>query len=176
MAAQISSDAVSELKHRLQNISSGIQGIINALDGFTYGGCKVDEIYTADTLVSLGQSVMSARSYCLLSQNEADAASYFSSLIHPNTDTIFQPPVIDYGVTGNHPDIAISSPGLYAYFKTKFKEDDIRDIEANKKENDANNKRYQEEAESKKKVHRRLKTIFCMEKAEISAAGMEEVK
>lgn len=156
MAAQISSDAVSELKQRLQNISSGIQGIINALDGFTYGGCKVDEIYTADTLVSLGQSVMSARSGRLLSQNEADAASYFSSLIHPNTDTIFQPPVIDYGVTGNHPDIAISSPGLYAYFKTKFKEDDIRDIEANKKENDANNKRYQEEAESKKESSQKI--------------------
>ena len=171
MAAQISSDAVNELKQRLQNIRTGIQEIIHALDEFTYGGCRVDEIYYADTLVSLGRSVMPARSGRLLSQNEADAASYFSSLILPNTDTVFQPPVIDRGVTGNHPDITINTPGLYAYFKTKFQEDDIRDIEAKKKENDANNKRYKEEAESKKESSQKIENDILQGKGTDISGG-----
>lgn len=150
MAAQINREAVNELRQRLSNIRSDLQNFLNALDQFTYGGRKVDEIRNADTLVSLGCSVMPGRSSRSISQNEADAASYFPLLIHPDTDAVFQVPDIDYGINGNHPDLTVNPPGLYAYFKTKFKENDVSNIEARKKENDENNKKYEDQANGEK--------------------------
>lgn len=150
MAAQINRDAVNELKQRLVNIRSDLQNFLKALDQFTYGGRKVDAIHNADTLVSLGCGVMPARSRRLLSQNEADAAAYFASLIHPDTDAVFQAPNPDPGVNGSHPDLTVNPPGLYAYFKTKFNENDASNIEAKKKENDEKNEKYKEQANSEK--------------------------
>lgn len=150
MAAQINSDAVNELKRRLQNIRTDIQNFLGVLDQFTYGGRKVDTIHNADALVSLGRSVMPVRSGRLLSQNEADAAAYFAALIHPDTGAVFREPVMDSRVSGNHPDLTVNPPGLYAYFKAKFTEKDIQDIEASKKDNDNRNEEYKQKADSEK--------------------------
>lgn len=150
MASKISRDAVEELKQRLSNIRSDLQGILNALDQFTYGGGRVEDIHSADTLVSLGRSAMPARSNRSLSQNEADAAAYFSSLIYPDTESVLKIPSINHGVRGNNPDLGRDTPGLYAYFKDKFKNEDISKIENNKKDSEEKRNQYKQQAEEQK--------------------------
>lgn len=171
MAAQINRDSVKELKQRLENIVYDLQDFINALDQFTYGGQRIDTIYHADTLITLGRSAMPSRSGHLLSQNEADAASYFPVLIHPDTDTVFQAPQIKRGATGDHPDLSVDTPGLYAYFKTKFREDDIKDIEANKKENDAKNEEYKNQANNEKEKSQGLENGIMQGKGQDIQGG-----
>lgn len=148
MASKITKEAVQELKQRLSNILSDMQDILHALDQFTYGGSRVEDIQSADTLISLARSVMPARSERSLSQNEKDAAAYFSSLIHPDSDRVWKAAAIKDGVKGNNPDLSRSTPGLYAFFKDKFKQEDISKIEKKKKESEEKMQQYQEQAEA----------------------------
>lgn len=146
MAAKISREAVDELKQRLTNIRTDMKNFLKALDTFTYGKEKVCNIQTADKLVSLGRKAMPPRSSSSLRQNKADAESYFATLVRPQTDEIFRSPSEDRGKNGNHPDLRIATPDLYAYLKSRFEGNNGSKIEAEKKKNDKVNEGYKNEA------------------------------
>lgn len=149
LAARIDRKAVQELKKRLTNIQKDLQSLLKAMDSFTYGGEKADTIQDADTLIHLGRTVMPQRSDRSLSRNEADAASYFRSLIQPGTKEVFRAPVISNAADGNQPDLAVQTPRLYQFLKSKF-EGKAGQIEEGAEENQKRNDTYKQDADTKK--------------------------
>lgn len=150
IAAKIDRESAGQLKTRLSNIRKDMQDFLNAMDTFTYGGEKIETVRNADSLVSCARRAMPPKSSRSLSQNETDAGSYFHALIHPGTEQVFNPPAADRGVEGNDPDLTVSTPQLYAFFKTRFG-DEVLEIEKKKKENDEKNEQYQKKAEDEEK-------------------------
>ena len=171
MAAQISAEAVSELKQRLVNIRSDFQKLLDALDQFTYGGHPVDSILSADTFVSLGRSAMPSRSGQSLSQNESDAASYFRQQVHPDTDAVFQAVSVNNAVNGNNPDLSVSTPGLYEYLKAQFQGKDINDLEQKKKDHETKMEGFKTQAEDSKEKSQGVENDILEGKGEDLSGG-----
>lgn len=149
IADKIDREAVRELKKRLSNMQKDLQDFLKAMDAFTYGGEKVETLHHADTLIRLGRTVMPQRSDRSLGRNEADAASYFSSLIRPGTKEVFHAPVANHAADGNQPDLDVSTPRLYQFFKSRF-EGKIQQIEEDTKKNQERNEEYQKQADTAK--------------------------
>lgn len=155
IASRIHAQSVGELKQRLSNIRKDLQDLITAMDMFTYGGEKVEQIRSADSLVTLGRSVMPQRASRSLSQNEAEAKSFFHALIQPAAKEVFRVPAMNNAKNGNQPDLSIQTPELYAFFKSRFS-GRINEIEAAKKENDKKNKEYEDKAEEEKEKSQKI--------------------
>lgn len=119
------------------------------MDTFTYGGEKAETLHSADTLVRLGRTVMPQRSDRSLDRNGTDAASYFSSLIQPGTRKVYHAPAIRNAADGNQPDLAVHTPELYQFLKSRF-EGKIQQMEEDTKKNKERNEEYKKKAENAK--------------------------
>ncbi len=143
---------IDDFGTRITNIRDLMQALLDALNGFTYGGTPVCTM-TRTTAVSSAQTVIPTdytQISTSLKQNEADAANYAAQLIQPPAGSpLYTPPSLVSGETGNHPDLTVDIPAFYQFMREKLRTDQD-EIVKNKDDNDKQNEEYKKQAETEK--------------------------
>lgn len=161
LADEINEAAVAELKTRLLNICSQLQGFIDVMDSMTYGGKKISKISNYSTLKSKASSQVSKDSIGL---NNAELTSYadstFAQLFQPTgTEAIYQLNKTDAYNLSLHVDYnppSVNVPALYVYLYGKFKDSDGGAADKIEKEMDgatSDSNKYLDDEKKKTRYH-----------------------
>lgn len=144
---------VNELKTRLTNIRNDMQGLLKALDEFTYGGSTIYNM-TQSTAISAAKTKINTSAVGRsVSENNSNAATYYSQLIQPS-NTVYTAPSTKSGSMGNDPVLSEDIPELYQYMREAMKTDDLEKITdgkaaADKAAKEDNKKKENAEKEAK---------------------------
>lgn len=142
------SEEIEELRTRLLNIRAVYVGLRDALNGFTYGGEKVVTL-TRDKAITAGKTQIPTdytQVKAKLSENRADAATYYQNLVKPLDVSVYDAPTISTGKTGNDPDLNQDPPELYYYLTQTIGPERVKDAADEKSANDKKNTEYADKA------------------------------
>lgn len=157
-------EEIEELRTRLLNIRAVCVGLRDALKSFTYGGESVVTLNRNNAIAAAKKQVPTdyrqVRTY--LSQNAADAATYYRNLVKPLEQSIYDSPVIRTGKTGNDPDLNQDPPELFYYMRQTIQLEQLKDVTEQKKENEKNNSEYKEQAQQQSEASKDVENKYLV--------------
>ena len=139
---------IEELRTRLLNIRAIYVGLRDAINGFTYGGEKVVTLNRNNAIAAGKKQIPSDYSQVKikLSENRADAATYYRNLVKPLDASVYDAAVISSGKEGNDPDLNQDPPELYYYMAQTIGPERVKEASSEKSANDKKNSEYKDKA------------------------------
>lgn len=162
IAAQINRESVQELKSRLENIRSDMQQCIDTLDTIQYGGQPLQSLSNGQALITAARTVVPENTQLSLQAARDAAEGYFSSLLQPGTDPLYQVPAQNSAAGGNDPRLSNQTPKLYRFLKELLQEDEAgieTQLEDNEKKNEEYKKKADDAGQTSKEVGAYLDTL-----------------
>lgn len=142
---------VKELKTRLTNIRDDMQGLLDALDAFTYGGSAIYKM-TADEAITAAKTVIDTSVITRnITANNNHGAEFYNSLIAPRDTAVYTAATLVKGSQGNHPILNEEIPELYQYMLQAMplsKLDEITDAVDDAESKEEQDKKAAEEAKA----------------------------
>ncbi len=169
--AENNGKAVSDLKTRLTNIRKDMTDYRDAVQNFTYGDQKVQNLKNVEDAIRAGKTVIPNaldQISISVSQNKADAKTYTERLVKPPAGEVYKAPALKRDEAGNDPNLD-NNCTLYQLLKNQF-QDDHDKIDKAVKENDKKEDKYQKEAEQKKTSALKMDTQYLKGKGESALA------